>query len=894
MLAILPIYILVHSITASVSGIYTASSLRKQAQEQALLLSRTYSEQLDGTISQYLNTAQNLSSAVVTAINIESILKEYKSRYPEFSHMFYTQTNGIVRDMAPYRKAFIGSDLHSLQSWKKASVHMSPVLGTPETFYGQMSVIFYSPVLIRYVKHQEPVMEGLVGMVLPLEELFKSISTVKVGESGSLFILDNQGRFLFHKEPSFILSCGLEALKPLEPLDDLSDSMVDQKTGFASYSDRVSRKYISFSPIPSGAWSLAVLGSYQDITRDVRTLTLTNFTILLIGLFLGSLILYHAVHSVVRPVEILTERTRKIQEGETAVSTIIDDNSEIGVLSGSINSMVTELNKNREDLERIVEDRTMELKRTNEELEQTVEELNETNLSLQSTKDSLEEIVAERTVQLRKAHNYIDNIINSMPSVLIGVNPEGTITHWNNKAETLTGLGREHAIGKSICEAVPQLTDEMENIRKALKTRTERHETNRMRIFSNKTFFDDVTVYPLIANGVEGAVIRIDDVTDRVVMEESLRQSQKLDAIGQLAGGVAHDFNNMLGGILGSSELMKMSLDDPEKAENYLNMIIDSTRNAADLTNKLLLFSRKGVKESVPVDVHSAIDSAITLLEHSLDKKVRILSSLAAESAIVLGDFVQLQNVFINLGINADHAMPNGGELIFSSRNEKLSEDFCSESSFEILPGWYIIIEIRDSGTGIDQDHMERIFEPFFTTKDQGAGTGLGLSVVYGAVKHHRGAVSVDSVPQKGTTFTLYLPIYKGQSQEKEEGNQHIDGTGHILVIEDDPIIRKTTKAILEKLGYTVLLAEDGQKGIDIYKSEQRKIDLVLMDMIMPVMNGKECFRELKVLNPDVKVIMASGYTDIETDEIRNMGLTGFIKKPYDRSSLSIAVSKAI
>jgi PAS domain S-box-containing protein len=897
MIAILSVYILVHIMTATVAGVNTASALKTQAQKQAQLLSQTYSNHLDATIRQYMNTAQNLSSAALTAIHIETILREYKKLYPQFSHIFYSQIDGTIIDAVPYRQEWTEVNLKGFPAWQKAAVQMAPEISSSGEYWGEQSVIFFSPVILSNVQHQEPSMVGMIAMVLPLQNLFKTISSVQIGDSGSLFVLDQKGKFLFHEDPLFIMSKGLETFVSIEPLDDISASMINLDTGFSSYSDSESRKYISFSPIVSSSWSLGVQGSYFEITREVRRITVTNLLVLLIGIIIGSIIMYYVVHSVVRPIETLTGMTRKIQDGDSSVCTDIQSSSEVGILSRSINSMVRELHNTKEQLEQTVELRTMELKRSNEELEETVAELNSANFTLQHTRNNLENIVTERTVQLRKALNYIDNIINSMPSILIGINTEGIITQWNLSAEQFTGLSKDNALGQELLHAIPQLADEIDSIQNALLTRTPYFETKKARLVQKKTLYDEITVYPLIANGadgVDGAVIRMDDVTDRVIMEESLRQSQKLDAIGQLAGGVAHDFNNMLAGILGSTELLKMSLNDKEKSLEYLKMIIDSAKHAADLTKKLLLFSRKSSKDSVVFDLHMAIEGSIDLLQHSLDKKTRIHSSLQADSVTVRGDFVQLQSALLNLGINADHAMPQGGDLYFSSENIELSEDFCRSSAFEIQAGTFIKIDVRDTGTGIDQYDMERIFEPFFTTKRLGDGTGLGLSVVYGAIQQHSGAVSVESELEKGTVFTMFLPVCTEILENQVSEIKAIRGKGCILVIDDEPIIRNISKATLENLGYSVLIAKDGLQGIDVYKQNQEEIDLVLMDMIMPRMNGKECFKNLKAYDPDIKVIIASGYANVEAEELNTMGFAGFLSKPYDRATLSEMLAKVL
>ncbi|HNV72799.1 MAG TPA: ATP-binding protein, partial [Candidatus Ozemobacteraceae bacterium] len=250
------------------------------------------------------------------------------------------------------------------------------------------------------------------------------------------------------------------------------------------------------------------------------------------------------------------------------------------------------------------------------------------------------------------------------------------------------------------------------------------------------------------------------DVTEVKRLQEQMHHVQKLDAIGQLAGGVAHDFNNMLTGILGSAECLSLELDKNQTGREYLDMIIEATRRAADLTRNLLTFARKNRLEMTEIDVHLVITNSVKLLQRTLNKSVKIETSLDNRNPKIRGDASQLMNALINLGINAGHAMPDGGTLKFSTREVMLDEVFCQASSFDLRPGIYIVVSIEDSGTGISPEHLPHIFEPFFTTKEKDKGTGLGLAAVFGTVCQHRGAITVYSEPGNGTIFHVYLPSF--------------------------------------------------------------------------------------------------------------------------------------
>ncbi len=395
---------------------------------------------------------------------------------------------------------------------------------------------------------------------------------------------------------------------------------------------------------------------------------------------------------------------------------------------------------------------------------------------------------------------------------------------------------------------------------------------------------------------MEGAVIRIDDVTSQHRMQEELAHSRKLDAIGQLAGGIAHDFNNMLGGIMGGAELLGMHVGDDAKAKRYLELIIESSKRAGELNRKLLSFARKDKIETGLVDVTRAVQETEAILTHSLDKQINISVTIETENTTVLGDLSQLQNALINLGINSGHAMPDGGELTYRIRETQLDQTYCSTSRFDIEPGQYLDIEIRDTGTGIALENQHRIFDPFFTTKIQGKGTGLGLAAVHGTVEQHHGAITLYSEPGKGSCFHIYLPLSKQEgAAQPEEESIPVTGSGKILLIDDEPVIAASAKEILKSLGYQVTLAENGEEGLHIFTMDPDHFDLVLTDMVMPKMNGKECFLAMQKIKPNIRVLISSGFSrDTDIEALKEKGLKGFIRKPYTTIELSRAVALAI
>jgi PAS domain S-box-containing protein len=401
-----------------------------------------------------------------------------------------------------------------------------------------------------------------------------------------------------------------------------------------------------------------------------------------------------------------------------------------------------------------------------------------------------------------------------------------------------------------------------------------------------------------------GRVWSFRDVTERERAEEALRgaqeqlrQVQKMEAIGQLAGGIAHDFNNQLTGILGFAEMLRNRLDD-EGLRRYADLIIGSARRSADLTGQLLAFARRGKYQSVPVNVHNAIAEVVELLGRSVDKRIAIKQVLSANPPAVLGDPTQLQSAFLNLAINACDAMPNGGELLFATDVVVLNDEFCLNTPYEISAGRYLQVCVTDSGTGMSEETKKHLFEPFFTTKKAGKGTGLGLASVYGVVRNHKGALSVYSELGHGSTFKVCLPLLEtaGEEQRAAAGERaQPRGTARILVVDDEEVVLKVASEVLRDLGYHVTTCKDGREAVAYYREAWRDVDLVLLDMVMPNLSGRDTFLAMRQINPAVKAILSSGYSmNGQAQGILDEGVLDFIQKPYRLAELSRKVVAAL
>lgn len=487
---------------------------------------------------------------------------------------------------------------------------------------------------------------------------------------------------------------------------------------------------------------------------------------------------------------------------------------------------------------------------------------------------------------LREAKGYIDDIINSMPSLLAGVDREGRITLWNRRAEEETGIAAEEAYGRRADELIPLLGRLKETLDEALKEALRSGRVRTLPRVSEESpggcRYKVATLFPLSGEEKEGAVIRIDDVSRQVDLEEQLAHTQKMKAVGQLAGGIAHDFNNTLGGIIGAAELLSGEMAPRER--ELVRIILDAAKGAAELTSKLLSFSSKRKLSVKTNDLHRILDDSVGILRRSIDKKVRIVVHKGADRAVIKGDEAQLQSAVMNIGINAAHAMPGGGEFLLSTRNIRTGEG---------APR--IELELRDTGEGIKPEHLSRIFDPFFTTKEMGGGTGLGLASVYGTVRSHEGEIRVVSVLGEGSAFFITLPLCPSEEPPRAVSSGRPAGQGLVLVVDDEAIIRTTTSAMLEKLRYRAAAAANGREALDLIARGELEPCLILLDLIMPVMGGAEAFSKLKALRPEIPIVITSGYsTDKDMRKIPREETAGVMNKPYGLEELSLVLQEAL
>jgi len=508
---------------------------------------------------------------------------------------------------------------------------------------------------------------------------------------------------------------------------------------------------------------------------------------------------------------------------------------------------------------------------------------------------TLERMRAEDAV--RQNERYFRALIDSALDVITVLNEDGTIRFESPSVETMLGYTPQERMGTNAFSYIhdedrPRILERfayaIQNPGEApLVTLRIRHKNGTWRILetTGRSHMHD----PFI----RGAVVHSRDITERVELEQQLMHAQKMESIGRLAGGVAHDFNNLLTAILGYTELSLMAVGEHPRLSGHLEQIRTASHRASDLTRQLLAFARKQLVEPRLVSVNDTVTSLEKMLQRLIGEDVELRTSLHC-TGCALVDPGQFEQVITNLVVNARDAMPRGGRILLETADKLLDEDYARHHS-EVKTGRYVMLAVSDTGEGMTSEVRERIFEPFFTTKESGKGTGLGLATCYGIVRQAGGHIWVYSEPGQGATFKIYLPRADGdaETEEMQVNGKIVLGTERILLVEDDPLVRAITVEMLREQGYTVHAAASGAQALELAARHRGEFDLLLTDVVMPGMGGRQVAERLCASHPGMRVLYMSGYTD---DAIVHHGVleegVAFLSKPFTPSALSHALRK--
>ncbi|MGL1933477.1 MAG: response regulator [Fibrobacterales bacterium] len=683
-----------------------------------------------------------------------------------------------------------------------------------------------------------------------------------------VYVVDNNGRVVVAGDTDMVL---LQKLPDLRTNKDLLFHFEEQgQVGSVVYTDSENDVVMAgfadmaeFGVNKAMDWSIIAIAPMDVIIAPFTTLKQVMVLVMFLVLICVVIAMYILSRGIISSVTGLVESAERIDAGDLEHRIIHTKNDEFRILADTMN---TTLN----------------------------------NFVIARTR------AEEATNEMLKEKELLNVTLHSIGDGVITTDIEGRVVMINQVTEILTGWKKEEAIGVPITDLFVIVHEESREtvnnpVDKVLLTKAivELASDTILITRDGEEHIIADSAAPIIDDGgvMIGVVLVFRDITEMTLnnreqerLQEMLSHKSKMDAIGQLAGGVAHDFNNMLGGIMGAANLLlspKRSID--ERSKEYVLMILEAANRAADLTEKLMAFGRKGKILSTAINLHTIIQDSVAILSQSIDKNIVITINPHANHSSFIGDITSIQNVIINIGINASHAMKEGGTLTIETSNVNLTAEYCDFSSFSLSPDEYILMHIRDTGTGIDPDDLTKIFDPFFTTKAQGEGTGLGLASVYGTIEDHHGAIDVQSESGVGTEFHIYLPVTRGQVNQNTAHTvyPHFEHTGKIILVDDERLLLVTGAHILEGLGFEVLSYKNGSLALEYYREHMDEVLCIITDMIMPEINGRDLFYKLRELNPLCKVILSSGFVkDEDISELLGLGLSGFIKKPYRESEL--------
>ena len=724
---------------------------------------------------------------------------------PVFNQISQLNTDGLEIIRVSRFELILESDLTNWASFEEfivpvttGNAYYSPIYFNSES--GEPLIKLSLP-LLDLVSSE---VRGALVTEINLRGMWHLVNSLRVGITGTAFVTDDHGRVIAHTNRSMVLkNTVFQAPAKATVMTGVSGQRAVIATEQITYGNR---KIFFITELP-------VDEALRHMDRAIKLSLIFLVFTLLVAITLGVIL----VKQIIRPIENLAGTARKVSRGDLTQKATVANNDEIGELADAFNGMLTRLTATIEDL-----------KREKNFVQNTIESLSHPFYVID---------VRDYTIKLA---NSVANFGDFKPSA--------TCYQLTHKVDSPCN-GKDH----------PCVIEEVKKTRGPVMVE-HRHQNQ-----NNEISIYEIYGYPIFdEQGEITQVIEYNlDITEKKALETQLIQSQKLEAIGSLTGGVAHDFNNFLTPIIGYSQLSlsTLAIDDP--LYRRLQAINEAGERAADLTRQLLAFSRKQVMEIKIINLNELITDMVKMLKRLVGENIEMQQNLGDTIGNIKADPGQVGQIIMNLTVNARDVMPEGGTLFFETNSIVLDEDYCRVHE-DISPGTYVVFSVTDTGTGMSAAIQDKIFEPFFTTKKKGEGTGLGLSTVYGIVKQLGGYIFVYSEPDNGTTFKIYFPVVMEEkeplSKEKKPAMQ--EGTETILAVDDEPTIRQFVYDTLAPLGYDMILAESGEDAIAKAKSAGREIDLLLTDVIMPGMNGKDLADHLEGIFPAMKSVFMSGYTD--------------------------------
>ena len=745
----------------------------------------------------------------------------------------------------------------------KGDNYMGPVAFLENT--GLLSVSIALPIKSRIAE-----ITGVLIAEVNASHLWQKVARIKVGQSGYAYLVDMKGRFVAYQKPAEVLQKYGEDMSRMPPVSEFVIRGQDGTGQVQEYQGLVNEEVIGvYAPIEGTNWAVLVeqptREAYASISEMQRYLLGLMFLCIILAGGLG----YYVSRRLIGPIRTLTDAAQRFGTGDLETKFIhVQRQDEVGVLSHAFNKMQKELH-----------DLYAGLKGKIEELE-----------------------IMQKA--LRESEEKYRTILESIEDGYYEVDIDGNFTFFNDALCDIYGYPENELMGINIRKSTDQ-----ETAKRGYKVFNKVNTTGRPeKGFDWEIIKKDGTKRVVEASvslrrNVKGEPVGfrgiVRDISEKQKLEAHLQKAQKMEAIGMLAGGVAHDLNNILGGLVSYPELLLLQLPDDSPLRKSILTIQRSGEKAAAVVQDLLTLARRGVVVTEVVNLNVVVDEYLKSPEHeklqSYHLGVHIKTHLEKESLNILGSSTHLSKTVMNLVSNAAEAMSEGGALTVSTENRYIDRPVRGYD--DIKEGDYVVLTVSDTGTGISPDDMEKIFEPFYTKKKMGrSGTGLGMAVVWGTVKDHNGYIDVQSTEGKGTTFTLYFPVTRKSVEEKSEISlKDYMGKGEaILVVDDVEEQRKIASGMLEELGYSVVSVSSGEEAVEYLKTH--KVDLLVLDMIMdPGMDGLGTYRKILEIHPGQKAIISSGFSETgRAKELQGLGAGAYIKKPFLLEKIGVAVKKEL